>query len=331
MFVNAKNKGVLMIINRISQIKSDNLFYRLENYTNDLDVYLKLDGLNIAGSIKLKTAISFVNHLELQGKIKSNLSTLICSSSGNLGVALSIICKEKGYKLICVSDPNILSENARLIKLYGAELVTIKHKDKNGGYLGARIDWIKAKINENRNYIWVDQYSNVENIRAHYMTTAKEIHKQFEHVDYLFVGAGTTGTLMGCGKYFKNHSPETKIIAVDAIGSVTFNRDSEPRFIPGIGTSRRPGILDEKYIDEVSFVDELDCIHSCRNLLNRYGLFVGGSTGSVLHAIRQTTFRGRPKTIVAVSPDFGNKYTETIYSDDWVFEKLNKMLEEPYV
>jgi 2,3-diaminopropionate biosynthesis protein SbnA len=311
-----------MIISKLTDIKSQPLFYRIKDFINGVACYVKLEGCNIAGSLKLKSAIRMLNSLEKKG-IVGRKSIIVCSSSGNLGVALSIICKEKGYPFICVSDNNILPTNESYIKLWGGELIKVSQRDENGGYLATRIRLIEKMLYENPNYIFVNQYADEENCWAHYLTTAQEIYQNFQVVNYLFVGAGTTGTLNGCASFFKKFSIETKIIAVDAEGSVTFDAKSAKRYIPGLGTSLKPQLATTEKIDDVIWVSEKNTIRMCRHLLQEYGLFLGGSSGTVLHGLYE--YRSKiPKgsVVIAVSPDNGDRYIETVYNDEWVIKNF---------
>lgn len=315
-----------MIVNLISDIRSQPLFFEFSNFISNAQLYLKFEGLNIAGSIKLKTAKFLIEGLELENKIEKGKSIIIESSSGNLGIALALICKERSYDFVCVVDPNILPEKERLLQLYGAKVIKVKEKDASGGYLSTRINTIRNIIRDDERYVWTNQYKNKDNVQAHYYETAQEIFKEIKTVDYLFVGAGTTGTLMGCANYCKDYSPQTKVIAVDAVGSVTFGGNAGTRHIPGIGTSRRPELVDPTLCLDIILVDEIDTIKMCRYLLDIYGLFVGGSTGSVMHAIKSYAISGKidkDATIVTISPDFGHPYAGSIFNDSWVSSKFH--------
>jgi cysteine synthase A len=308
-----------MIINKLTDISSKTVFYTLDNFIGNTKVYLKLEGLNIAGSIKLKPAIWLVDRLEKQGKLVPGVSSVVCSSSGNLGIALSIVCKERKYPLICVSDLNISPISKKYIELFGGELILINTPDENGGYLKNRLDYIDELLNANAHYCFVDQYANEENVAVHYATTAPEIAREFAAIDFLFVGAGTTGTLMGCAKYFKEHFPKTKIIAVDSIGSVTFGTPPAKRFIPGLGTSYKPAIADRSFLDDVLMVPEIKTITMCHELVKQRGLLLGGSSGTVLQGVRAYQDNiPEGAVVVAISPDFGDRYLNTIYNEEWL-------------
>ena len=128
-----------MIIDSLTEIKSSPLFYRVRGFLDKSDFFLKLEGLNIAGSIKLKPAKWLIEKLEIQSKLIKNKSTVVCSSSGNLGIALAIVCKEKQYPFICITDPNILPISKKYIELYGGKVVQVTKTDKSGGYLATRL------------------------------------------------------------------------------------------------------------------------------------------------------------------------------------------------
>lgn len=285
-------------------------------------VQLKIEGLNPAGSIKLKTAYAIISDLESRGLITPR-TRLIESSSGNLGVALAMVCAAKGYQFVCVIDPNTSAPNRKLIQALGAQVIVVDQRDENGGFLYSRIRLIEQMVAQNPDYIWLNQYQSPNNPLAHYNATARAIAEKFGHVDYLFVGAGTTGTLMGCKRYFADHHPRTKVIAVDSVGSVTFGLPGGTRHIPGLGTSRRPEIYEPSDIHALLTVPEVHTVQVCRWLAQRYGLLFGGSTGTVLAGVQQWAAQIRPDdVVVAISPDMGERYLETLYSDDWVSQRL---------
>lgn len=285
-------------------------------------MHLKLEGLNIAGSIKFKTALAMVEDLERRGIIRPETNTIIESSSGNLGVALSIVCCAKGYEFMCVTDPTASPGIADLIRAYGGRVVVITERDGQNGYLSNRIKYIERQVRAHPSMVWTNQYANPRNTLAHYRTTAREIHDQFPDLDVLFIGAGTTGTLTGCARYFGLHRPQVRIIAVDVVGSVTFGYPSGRRYIPGLGTSQRPEIASLDYVFDIVRVPERATIQMCRRLRDRYGLLVGGSTGTVMSGIEDYA----PKipddaVVVAISPDFGDRYARTLYDHEWLAQR----------
>jgi N-(2-amino-2-carboxyethyl)-L-glutamate synthase len=191
--------------------------------------------------------------------------------------------------------------------------------DADGGLLGAQIAYIRAVCASDDRYVWLNQYANPGNWKAHYRTTAPAIVRRFPRLDVLFVGAGTTGTLMGCARYLREWHRPVRIVAVDSVGSVTFGGPPGRRLIPGLGTSVRPQLLDESYVDEVVRVEEADAIRACRRLAGR-GFLFGGSTGTVVSGASSWLARrdARELTAVAIAPDLGERYLDTVYDTSWV-------------
>ncbi|MER5177301.1 2,3-diaminopropionate biosynthesis protein SbnA [Streptomyces sp. NPDC002896] len=281
-------------------------------------LYLKCEGFNFAGSIKLKAATEMVETAEREGVLKPD-SILVESSSGNLGVALSMIAASKGYRFLCVTDSRCNLSTRLLMEALGSEVHVIADLDANGGFLGARIDYVRALVDSDDRYVWLSQYTNPGNWKAHYRKTAPEIAQRFPRLDVLFVGAGTTGTLMGCARYFRRWHRPVRIIAVDSVGSVIFGGEPGRRMIPGLGMSMRPPLLDESYVDEVIHVEETDTIRACHRLARR-GFLFGGSTGTVVSGAMRWLAENdsRGLTAVAIAPDLGERYLDTIYQANWL-------------
>ncbi|MFB7497936.1 2,3-diaminopropionate biosynthesis protein SbnA [Streptomyces sp. NPDC056161] len=292
-------------------------------------LYLKCEGFNFAGSIKLKAAVEMVEAAERDGILMQD-STLVESSSGNLGVALSIIAASKGYRFLCVTDSRCNLSTRLLMEALGSEVHVIADTDANGGFLGARIDYVRALCASDDRYVWLSQYTNPGNWRAHYHRTAPEIACQFPRLDVLFVGAGTTGTLMGCARYFRHWHRPVRIVAVDSAGSVAFGGKPGRRMIPGLGMSMRPPLLDESLVDEVIWVEEADTIRTCHQLARR-GFLFGGSTGTVVSGASDwLDEHGTPGlTAVAIAPDLGERYLDTIYQTNWLQDLYGDQILDP--
>jgi len=319
-----------MIIESPLQLIFRDLFYRLPAFAGSHDVFLKLEGFNITGSIKIKTAIGLVESLEQRGMARPNETVLVESSSGNLGLALSLVCAIKGYKFICVTDPNATRTTIRGMELYGAKVIIVKDRDSAGGYLGSRLKKIAQILQSDPNAVWLNQYANIANKNVHAEQTANEIARQFDKVDWVFVGTGTTGTLTGISERLRQEFPRIKIVAVEPVGSVTFGGAPGKRNIPGIGTSVRPKLADLAKPDRIVAVNEEKTVESCLSFLRDYHLLVGGSSGTVLAAVQQLAPEfSRGDTIVAVSADFGEKYLDTVYDPAWVEEVIVPEEDEP--
>lgn len=281
--------------------------------------YLKCEGLNFAGSIKLKPAVALIDAAERDGRLRPD-SVLVESSSGNLGVALAMIAASRGYRFVCVTDSRCNKPTLRAMEALGAEVIAVTDASGDGGLLGARLRLISEMMAADPNVVWLNQYENEANWQAHAATTGPEIAKRFPEVDVVFIGAGTTGTLMGCARYFRESGMGVTVVAVDAVGSVTFGTPAAPRLIPGLGTGLRPPLLDTSFVDDVVHVAEVDTIRACHDLARR-GFLLGGSTGTVVHGAVSWLAANRPNggvTAVALAPDCGERYLESIYDPDWV-------------
>jgi N-(2-amino-2-carboxyethyl)-L-glutamate synthase len=309
------------IVSAPQDFNEDELYVDLLSIFGE-SLFLKCEGFNFAGSIKVKAATEMVEAAERDGRLGPG-SILVESSSGNLGVALAMIAASKGYRFLCVTDSRCNTSTRSTIEALGSEVhvIPLAAADKPGGLLGARIDYVRKLCASDDRYVWLNQYSNEGNWQAHYRRTAPAIVRQFPMLDVLFVGAGTTGTLMGCARYLKEWHRPVRIVAVDAVGSVTFGGPSRRRMIPGLGTGVRPPLLDESYVDEVVMVEEPDTIQACHRLARR-GFLFGGSTGTVVSgAVDWLAEHGTPElTSVAIAPDLGERYLDTIYRPEWVEE-----------
>jgi 2,3-diaminopropionate biosynthesis protein SbnA len=310
-------RGIVSVISVPQAFNEEELYVDLRSiFAHPL--FLKCEGFNFAGSIKLKAATEMVEAADRDGALRPD-SILVESSSGNLGVALSMIAASKGYGFLCVTDSRCNLSARLMMEALGSEVHVVADPDAAGGLLGARLDYVRALCASDDRYVWLDQYTNQGNWRAHYRTTAPAIARQFPQLDVLFVGAGTTGTLMGCARYFEHWRRPVRIVAVDSVGSVTFGGRPGRRMIPGLGASVRPPMLDESLIDEVVRVDEADTIRACHRLARR-GFLFGGSTGTVVSGAMDWLSRHDASglTAVAIAPDLGERYLDTIFQINWI-------------
>lgn len=309
-----------MIVDRAYDSGDRRAFLRLPGYQQHGEVLLKLEGLNPTGSIKVKTAREMVLSALVDGTLRAGMH-LIESTSGNLGVALASICAAENLRLTVVTDPNANAQSVRHIEALGAEVVTVTRHDRNGGYLQTRIDCIAARLAADPELVWLNQYGNPANPRAHRTTTAREIEAELGAPDWIFVGVGSAGTLMGCLSHFRAVHAPTRVVAVDAAGSVTFGGAPGTRRIPGLGASRRPELFRDGPDFDKCVVAEADTILVCRRVARRYGLLVGGSTGTALAAVSAMGESILPGSrVVVISPDLGERYLDTIYNDGWVLD-----------
>lgn len=309
-----------MIVHEPHEIVTDDVFVQLPGFVEGSDVFVKLEGLNPAGSIKLKPAVAMVERCERRGELATG-GRFVESSSGSLGVALAMVAAARGYHFTCVVDPNVSQQSLDVIRSLGAAVVRVQERDANGGFLATRIATVHHMLDRDPKLVWLNQYANPANPDAHASSTATAILRELGRVDRLFVGAGTTGTLMGCAKHFRAYSPWTQLVAVDSVGSVTFGGQAGPRHLPGLGASRRPELYSPDAAAEHMLVDEVEAVRVCRHMAGRYGLLLGASSGSILAAVLRTADRiPKGSRVVALSPDLGDRYVQTIYNDQWAVE-----------
>ncbi|MFJ6251867.1 MULTISPECIES: pyridoxal-phosphate dependent enzyme [unclassified Streptomyces] len=279
-------------------------------------LFLKCEGFNFAGSIELKAATERVVAAERSGALTEE-STLVESSSGNPGVALSMIAAGEGYRFLCVTDSHCNLTTRLMTEALGSDVHVVSDEAGSGSLLGARLTLVRALCASGNRCVWLSQYTHANNWKAHYRRTAPAIARAFPQLDVLFVGVGTTGTLMGCARFFRAWKPSVRIIA-DSTGSAIFGGVPGRRMIPGLGMSMRPPLLDEAYVDEVVSVEEADTVRTCRTLARR-GFLFGGSTGTVVSGATGWRARhGTRRTIaVAIASDLGERYLDTIYQSNW--------------
>jgi N-(2-amino-2-carboxyethyl)-L-glutamate synthase len=294
------------------------LSLKMEAFEN-INLFSKLEFCNPTGSVKDRAA-SYVIRKLLELREIDHETTIIESSSGNFGIALSAFCKYHGLKFICVVDPCISPLNEQLIKSFGALVIKVTEPDENGGYLLTRIRKVKQLQQELENYYWINQYANPYNAEAYYNSLAVEICTEMSHLDYIFLGISSGGTITGVSQRVKEQYPNIQVIAVDIVGSVIFGHPPQKRYIPGIGSSMVPEILKKAKIDDVVMMDEDTTIEMCHELLEKYNIFAGGSSGSVYGAVKKYFTEHpvhQPVNVMTVFPDKGERYFSTVYNESW--------------
>ncbi len=309
----------MTIISAPQAFLEDNLYVDLKPIFGQ-SLFLKCEGLNFPGSVKLKAARAMVEGAEKEGILMAG-SAMVESSSGNLGLALSMIAANRGYEFVCVTDARCNTTIMRFMQALGARvhMITQASATGEGGLLGARISYVKALCASDKRFVWLNQYTNPGNPNAHFRTTAPAITHDFPKLDVVFIGAGTTGTLMGCARYLREWSRRVHIVAVDSVGSITFGGPPSRRLIPGLGAAVPPPQFDKSLVDEFILVEEADTIRTCRRM-GKHGFLFGGSTGTVVFgAIKWLKeHNANNLTAVAISPDLGERYVDTIYNNEWV-------------
>jgi N-(2-amino-2-carboxyethyl)-L-glutamate synthase len=282
-------------------------------------VYAKLEYLNPGGSIKDRPAKRIIQAGIDSGRINSD-TVVIESSSGNLGIALAQFCRYLGLRFVCVVDPNACEAKVSKIRTLGGEIRRVDQPDPTTHeFLPARIALVQRLIRAEPNSFWPNQYANLDNAGSHHETVQEILSALDGALDYLFVATSSCGTLRGCADYLREHDHTTKIIAVDAKGSHIFGAASGLKRIPGFGAGLRPALFDECAAHEAVKISDTASIHGCHRMLDEEALFIGGSSGAIVSAIEQMSSRiPAGASCVAVFPDSGDHYLDTIYNDDWV-------------
>lgn len=289
-------------------------------------LYAKLESLNPGGSMKDRPALSIIRDALARGVITRD-TVVVESSSGNMGIGLAQVCAYYGLQFICVVDSKTTPANVRLLKAYGAEVDIVTEPDPTTHeYLQARLNRVQTLLHEIDDSFWPDQYSNAYNYISHYQTM-EEIGRALGRLpDYLFCATSTCGSLRGCAEYVLAHKAQTKVIAVDAIGSVIFGGPKLPRLIPGHGAAVRPPLFQEGLATRYVHVSDLDCVVGCRLLLRHEALLAGGSSGAVFSAVGRLQEEIEPGAVcVMLLADRGERYLDTIFSDEWVREHFGEL------
>ena len=295
--------------------------------------YAKLEMFNPGGSSKDRTAWLIVSKAFEEGKLTQN-STIFESSSGNMAIGLAQVCHYLGLSLIVVTDPKINRRILDLLRVYGVQIERFTKADASGNYLKSKLKRVRQLLDTISDSFWPNQYSNDLNPAAHYETMKEFIKKCQETPDYILAATSTCWTIMGCAKYLREHNLETKVVAVDAVGSVIFGSSKGRRLIPGHGAGRKSELLDETCIDHVIHISDKECVIGCRRLLQREAILAGGSAGAVVMAAEKLqSVIPEGSSCVMIFSDSGERYLETIYNDEWVqshFSKIDELiLKEP--
>ncbi|HSN65022.1 MAG TPA: cysteine synthase A [Fusibacter sp.] len=268
------------------------------------DIYVKLEGMNLTGSVKVRAAFGMIEEAEENGTLKSGM-TIVEPTSGNTGIALAYIGKLKGYPVSIVMPDTMSVERRNIIKSYGADLILT---DGSKGMSGAIQEATRLSLQES--YFMPQQFNNIANRNIHYKTTGNEIIKDFSELDAFVASVGTGGTISGAGARLKEHYNAIEIIGVEPVESPVLSGGAPgPHKIQGIGAGFLPGIYDASVVDSIEQINSAEAYEMTKRLFEEEGLFLGISSGAaILAAIRVAKRLGSGKKLVVISPDNGEKY-----------------------
>lgn len=275
----------------------------------DADVYLKLEFFNPGGSVKDRIALSMIEGAEERGELKPG-DTIIEPTSGNTGIGLAMVAAAKGYRAILVMPDTMSMERRNLLRAYGAELVLTPGAEGMKGAI-AKAEELKEA---NPNYFMPQQFKNLDNVKIHRETTAKELINQVGgQIDAFVAGIGTGGTITGAGEVLKEEFPELHVVAVEPQDSPVLSGGKPgPHKIQGIGAGFVPSILNTEIYDEIIKIENEEAFDWARKLAREEGILVGISSGAAVAAALKVARRlGAGKKVVVVIPSNGERYLTT--------------------
>ena len=305
---------------------------KLNKVTSELEatVLAKVEYFNPGNSVKDRMAIKMVEDAEKDGRLKPG-GTIVEGTSGNTGMGLALAAIVKGYKLICVTNDKQSKGKIDVLKAVGAKVIicptNVDPDDPSSYYSTA-----KRISDETENSWYVNQYNNLSNREAHYLSTGPEIWKQTKgKITHFVVGVGTGGTISGVAKYLKEKNSDIKIWGIDTFGSV-FKKYHEtgvfdkseiyPYLTEGIGEDIIPDNVDFSLIDHFEKVNDEDAAIYSRRLAKEEGIFAGYSCGAAIKGVLQLKKHfSKNDVVVILLHDSGSRYIEKIYNDEWMKEK----------
>jgi cysteine synthase B len=270
----------------------------------DVRLWAKLEDRNPTGSIKDRAALAMIEHAEKDGRLRPGC-TILEPTSGNTGISLAMAARLRGYRLVCVMPENTSTERRQLLRMWGAEIVS----SPAAGGSNEAVRVAKALAADHPDWVMLYQYGNPANALAHYEGTAPELLTDLPTITHFVGGLGTTGTLMGVGRFFREHRPEVRIVAAEPrYGELVYGlRNLDEGFVPEL--------YDETLIDARFSVGPRDAVRRVRELLEGEGIFAGISTGAILHAALAQAAKavraGERADIAFVVADGGWKYLST--------------------
>ena len=272
--------------------------------SEDVRLWAKLEDRNPTGSVKDRAALNMIEQAEKDGLLTPGC-TILEPTSGNTGISLAMAARLKGYKLVCVMPENTSAERTQILRMWGAEIIY----SPGAGGSNEAVRVARRMSAEHPDWVMLYQYGNPANAGAHYATTGPEILADLPSITHFVAGLGTTGTLMGVGRYLREHKPDVQIVAAEPrYGELVYGlRNLDEGFVPELYD---PSVLTTRFS-----VGPRDALKRTRELLDQEGIFAGISTGAILHAAlglaNKAVKAGEPADIAFIVCDGGWKYLST--------------------
>jgi cystathionine beta-synthase len=295
--------------------------------TGTCRLFLKLENQNPGGSIKDRVALAMIEAAEREGRLSSG-GLLVEATAGNTGLGLALVAAQKGYRLLIVVPDKMSQEKIFHLKAMGAE-VLLTRSDVTKGHPEYYQD-MAARIAQEKDAFYVNQFANAANPKAHEETTGPEIWRQMaEDVDAVVAGVGTGGTITGLARFFERVSPQTEVVLADPAGSVLYEYLRTGKLgkagswlVEGIGEDFIPPVCDLSRVRKAYSIPDREAFAVCRDLLRREGIMAGTSSGTLIAAaLRYCREQTKAKRVVSLVPDSGNKYLSKVYNDYWMIDQ----------
>jgi cystathionine beta-synthase len=292
--------------------------------TGPCRLFLKLELMNPAGSIKDRIGISMIEQAEVRGDIKPG-DTLVEATAGNTGLGLALVAAQKGYRMILVLPDKMSQEKIFNLRAMGAEVV-LTRSDVAKGHPEYYQD-LGQRIAKEKGAYFINQFGNPDNPLAHEQTTGPEILEQMGgDLDAIVLGVGSSGTVSGIGKYLAEHAPQVDIILADPVGSVLTDYintgelgEKGSWLVEGIGEDFIPDIADFSKVSQAFAISDAESFETARELLKQEGVLAGSSTGTLLcAALKYCHEQTEAKRVVTIACDTGNKYLSKLYNEFWM-------------
>lgn len=309
-----------MRCNSIVDTIGDTPLVRLNRLGSEQDatVWVKLECLNPGGSVKVRPALSMVSHACRDGRLAPD-GSLVEATSGNLGIALSMVGAALGYPVKIMVDPRTPWFSVRSITAYGADAVLVEQPDEHGKFQVPRIRAAEAEVDLHADAFMPDQWANPANPASHTDGTAAEIVADLDgQVDAVVCTTSSCGQITGIGRALRERHSDCLMVAVDGQGSTAIGGPMGNHLLVGLGSGFTPDNFDAAMIDQAYWCGDAEAFSTCRLLATEEGMLLGGSSGAaVFVAMRVAQALGPDGNVVAVAPDGGDRYLDTIYDDGW--------------